>query len=284
MLMVFQIVCFIIFAPLISGLVQGLDRIISARMQGRVGPPVFQPFYDIAKLLQKKSTVVRSSQNIFIIFFLIFMIFSGCLFFTGQDFLLFFFSLMLANIFLILGAYKGSSPYSIIGANRELLQKMAIEPMILIMVMGLYFVTKSFSIATIAFYPSLVILYLPGIFIGFLYILTIKLRKSPFDLSTSHHAHQEIVKGITTEYSGWALAFIEIAHLYELTLIFGMIYLFFGAIPLLAIFMIALTYFFEIVVDNTCARLKWGHMLKSAWSIALVLGVGNLIVLYFYSV
>ena len=32
-------------------------------------------------------------------------------------------------------------------------------------------------------------------FVGFLYILTIKLRKSPFDLSYSHHAHQELVKG-----------------------------------------------------------------------------------------
>jgi len=281
MILFFQVVCFILLAPIITGLVQGVDRIISARMQGRVGPPVLQPFYDIAKLFQKKSTVVRGSQNVFMIFFLVFMIFSGCLFFTGQDFLLFFFSLMLANIFLILGAYKGSSPYSIIGAQRELLQKMAIEPMILIMVMGLYFVTKSFSIATIATYPVLVIFYLPGVFLGFLYILTIKIRKSPFDLATSHHAHQEIVKGITTEYSGWALAFIEIAHLYELAVIFGMIYLFFGASPILAIVMIAVTYFFEILVDNTCARLKWGQMLKSAWLIALVLGVGNLVVLYF---
>ena len=35
-----------------------------------------------------------------------------------------------------------------------------------------------------------------------LFILTIKLRKSPFDLSMAHHAHQELVRGITTEMSG----------------------------------------------------------------------------------
>jgi len=43
-----------------------------------------------------------------------------------------------------------------------------------------------------------------------LYILTIKFRKSPFDLSMSHHAHQEIVRGITTEFSGPALGLIEV--------------------------------------------------------------------------
>jgi len=38
---------------------------------------------------------------------------------------------------------------------------------------------------------------LPGIFLGFLYTLEIKFRKSPFDLSASHHAHQELVRGMT---------------------------------------------------------------------------------------
>ncbi|MBL7721530.1 MAG: NADH-quinone oxidoreductase subunit H, partial [Chitinophagaceae bacterium] len=36
----------IILAPLIGGLVYGLERIIKARMQRRIGPPVLQPFYD----------------------------------------------------------------------------------------------------------------------------------------------------------------------------------------------------------------------------------------------
>lgn len=59
-----------------------------------------------------------------------------------------------------------------------------------------------------------------------LYILTFKLRKSPFDLSMSHHGHQEIVKGITTEYSGRDLAVIEVTHWYETIIAFTLIYLF----------------------------------------------------------
>jgi formate hydrogenlyase subunit 4 len=69
--------------------------------------------------------------------------------------------------------------------------------------------------------------------VGYLYILTIKFRKSPFDLSMTHHAHQEIVKGLSTEFSGKALAAIEVAHWYENVLLLGIIYLFFSFHPLL---------------------------------------------------
>ncbi|MDD4127881.1 MAG: NADH-quinone oxidoreductase subunit H, partial [Methanomicrobium sp.] len=36
-------VLFVVFAPLIGGIIMGLDRKLTARMQGRVGPPVLQP-------------------------------------------------------------------------------------------------------------------------------------------------------------------------------------------------------------------------------------------------
>ena len=40
-------------------------------------------------------------------------------------------------------------------------------------------------------------------FLGFLFILAIKLRKSPFDLSTGQHAHQELVQGLNSDLSGF---------------------------------------------------------------------------------
>ena len=71
------------------------------------------------------------------------------------------------------------------------------------------------------------IVYLPGVFCGFLFILTIKLRKHPFDLSTSHHAHQEMVKGLTTEFNGVTLLIVEVSHWYENVFLMGIIALFF---------------------------------------------------------
>ena len=50
---ILSIVAYIVFAPILGGLTSGIDRKITARMQGRQGPPVLQPFYDVIKLLKK---------------------------------------------------------------------------------------------------------------------------------------------------------------------------------------------------------------------------------------
>ena len=43
MVRVISVVLFLVLAPLVGGLLDGLDRKISARMQGRIGPPLLQP-------------------------------------------------------------------------------------------------------------------------------------------------------------------------------------------------------------------------------------------------
>ncbi len=201
---------------------------------GRVGPPLLQPFYDVGKLFEKERAVVTTAQNFYVLAYLIFIALSGALFFAGGDLLLTVFAFTLAHVFLVLGgAYAVHSPYSHIGgAERELIQVMAYEPMIILAAVGLYMVSGSFYVTEIAATTVPAILYLPGVFLGFAVILTIKLRKSPFDISTSHHAHQEIVKGgITTEFSGSTLAQVEIAHWYENVFLLGFVFLFFAWNP-----------------------------------------------------
>jgi len=280
MLSLISVACYLVFAPFLGGLLSGIDRKITARMQGRVGPSVFQSFYDVAKLLQKESLVVRRSQTIYILFFFIFIIFTGALFFAGGDLLLVIFSLTLAGIFFVLGGFKASSPYSYVGAMRELIQMMAYEPMVLIAAVGVYLVTGTFYVKQIMAFNLPLIIFLPAIFLGLVYVFTIKLRKSPFDLSTSHHGHQELVKGITTEFSGPALALIEIAHWYENIFLLGLIFLFFASNPILGIILALAVYFFEIVIDNSFARMKWQFTLASSWLVAIILGCGNLFLLF----
>ena len=274
-----RVLLYLVTAPVVGGLLVGLDRKITARMQARQGPPLLQPFYDVCKLWQKENIVVRRSQNYYILLFLVFVVFTGGLFFSGSDLLLVIFALTLAAIFFVLGAYKASSPYSFVGAERELIQMMAYEPMVLLTAIGMYMVTKSFQVDEIAHHPHLLVLALPGVFLGFLYTLEIKFRKSPFDLSSSHHAHQELVKGITTEFSGRGLAMIEIAHWYENVFLLGWVYLFFASLPMVGIAASAFVFLFVILVDNVFARLKWQAALKSAWLVAAVLGFGNIIFL-----
>lgn len=276
-------ILYIILAPFVGGFIAGVDRKITARMQDRVGPPIFQPFYDFRKLLRKEVVVVNKAEQFFVLFFLVFMIFTGTLFFMGSDILLIIFAFTLTSIFLVVAAYSTNSPFSTIGAERELLQMMAYEPMVLITVLGFYLAKGTFNVNEIVNGNMPAIVYLPGIFLGYVYILAIKLRKSPFDLSSSHHAHQEIVKGITTEFAGPTLALVEVAHWYENILLLGFVYIFFRwtsiySIPV-AIGVSGMVYFFEILIDNVSARVKWDFLIKSSWAIGASIGFVNLIIL-----
>ena len=270
-------------APLLGGLLGGFDRIVTARMQGRVGPPVLQPFFDVLKLLQKRTVVVNHAQAYYVFCFFLFVVLTGALFFMGGDLLLVVFALTVGSLFLVLAAYSPNSPYSNIGAERELLQMMSYEPMLLLMALGLYQAAHSFQVHALVADSQPLWIALPGVFLGFVYILTIKLRKSPFDLSTSHHGHQELVKGLTTEFSGSQLALIEVGHWYENILLIGLVYLFFAAyaawIGLLAVMVV---YLFEILIDNSYARLTWQWTLKTSWAVTLVFGVVNVLVLYYF--
>lgn len=273
-------IAYVVLAPVLGGLLAGVDRIITARMQRRVGPPLLQPFYDVFKLLEKRTVVVNRLQNPSIFCHLIFMITTGFLFFAGSDILLIIFVLTLAAVFLVLAAYSSGSPFSHLGAERELILMTAYEPMVLMTLIGIYKVTASFHFYTILQEGKPLIVYLPAIFIGFVYILTMKLRKSPFDISYAHHAHQELVQGIMSDFSGTSIAMVEIAHWYETVFLLGFIYLFFAFNPVVGILAVVLTYLLEILIDNTFARYTWADALRSAWLVALVLGGGNLIALY----
>lgn len=270
----------VILSPFVGGLVIGIDRIITARMQSRIGPPVLQPFYDVLKLFEKQKLAVNRFHGDFVLCALIFTVISVALFFAGQNLLITLFALVVANVFLVLAGYAGNSPYSSIGAERELLQMLATEPMILLSAVGFYMVVGSFDVAQIAQTNQPLIVYLPGVFLALTYVMTIKLRKSPFDLATSHHAHQELVKGLTTEFAGQSLAWFEVIHWYETVLLLGLIYLFFANIPLIGFLAVLFIYFIEILIDNINARIKWELMLGSAWVVTLVLGIGNLFILY----
>lgn len=272
-----------ILVPLAGGLLTGADRIITARMQRRKGPPLLQPFYDVAKLLGKDSPTAHINIRFYVTFSLFFVAFAVILLFTGQDLLLCVFSFTLGCIFFVIAGYASCSPFSVVGAERELVQIMCYEPMLFLAAFGFYKATGSFH-ATDAFAMGKpIILKLPLIFIGLTYILTIKLRKSPFDLSTSHHGHQEIVKGITTELSGSCLAMVEIKHWFEIGFTMALVYLFFVfANPLSHILAIAaclVVYFLEIVIDNTFARLKWKATLLTSWIATGVASLCNFILL-----
>lgn len=271
----------IIVAPFIGGLLAGIDRKLTARLQGRYGPPLLQPFYDFFKLLGKSKIATSRTQFIWLIGYLVFMI--TCLVFLvlQQDLLLLVFLLGFAGISFVLAGFSTKSPYSHFGANRELLQILSYEPILLLFAVAVYAQNGSFMISTIMENSTPLLASLWPVFIAVLVALTIKMRKSPFDISTSHHGHQELVKGIMTEISGPYYALVTLTEWYELVLVLGLVALFWSN-PLWVGILIALAAFIvEILIDNINARLTGGLMVRICWAAALVLCVLNILYLYF---
>lgn len=274
------VLVFAVCAPVLGCLLEGLDRKVSAHMQGRVGPRLLQPYYDLRKLLSKEQATVNAVDESYVVCALLFAILAGGLFISGSNLLMCVFLVTLGTLFVIIAAYSSRSPYADTGADRECLQVMSYEPMLLIMTVGFFTATQSFDIASLRALPMPIIVMLVPIFLGLVFILTIKLRKSPFDLSYSHHAHQEIVKGITTEMSGRTLALVDIMHWCESVLFLMWVGMFFiwdnPWSIVLAVVMMAVVWFFEVFIDNNFARVKWQKCLKMAWVVALVAGIVNL--------
>ena len=284
---VIGIVAFLFAAPVLGCLLAGIDRKLSAGLQGRVGPKLLQPYYDFRKLLDKEDATVNGAQDMYVLLYLVFIVLSGVVFFAGGNFLLCVFILTLGSLFLIVAAYASRSPYAELGAQREIVQVMSYEPMVLLVAAGLFMATGTFRVEDMLAAELPAVRYAPLIFIGFVYVLTIKLRKSPFDISMSHHAHQELVRGLTTELSGKTLAMIELSHWYENILFLGWVGIFLlwggptpGSIAVCVVVCLAV-YFLEILIDNNFARVKWQTMLKCSWLVALVLGGINIVYLLF---
>ena len=277
------VLAYLILAPFLGALLDGVDRIISARMQRRKGPSLLQPFYDLGKLFSKEMIAVNNVQLLLNLSYLVILMIAGCMLFYGADLLMVLFILSTADMFLIMAASSDSSPYANMGASREMLQMMAYEPLTLLIAVGFYLTTGSFQVSDIIRADTSAVLWMPGLLVGFMFTAAIKFRKSPFDLSTSHHAHQEMVKGLTTEMSGTTLAIMNIAEYYEMVLLLGIFCLFFINSTwwswIVAVLICAVIFFMETLWDNISARVKWKTLLYSCWVVTLVAGGVNILIL-----
>jgi ech hydrogenase subunit B len=271
---------FVLLAPVFGGLLAGVDRILSARMQGRVGPPLLQPFYDLGKLFQKDARQVNPIVEPLLLGHLGFMAATGAMLLGGTDLIFVAFVLALAALFLVLAAGSVNSPYSFAGAERELIVLLASEPFFILMLAAICKVANANSYQGVLASNVMVAPQLIGILIAFSFVATIKLRKSPFDISTSHHAHQELVSGLTSDMSGRLLAYVEMAHWFESAILCAFLVLFFNWAWPLGIVAFLVAYLLEILVDNSTSRAKWQLVLRSSWVVTLLFSGGNVLALF----
>ena len=263
----------IAFAPIIGGLIYGVERVVRARMQNRQGPPILQPFYDMLKLMDKQAFIVNHYHTLFGLMHFITLWIVVAFIILGQNLLYIVFLHLLSTVFIILAGFSVKSIYSHIGSNRELLAMIAYEPILIMMAVGFYVLNGTFDISQIRENASqLDSLFL--IFLAFLTVIPIKLKKSPFDAT---EAHQEIVGGVEVEFSGIFFEFVYMAKWLEYVFVYLLLILFAGNNAILGTVLLTAVFLLVNLVDNSTARVKISHMIKIVLIIGLTFGMVNLI-------
>lgn len=271
----------LVLAPLLGGLVAGVDRVVTARLQSRMGPPLMQPFFDVGKLMSKVIPPASQWQGLFVRWALVASLASDVLLAAGADVLMCFFVQAASACFVALGAFCGSSPYSKIGAQRELFQLLAYEPVFLVCILCMAKAAGGFDAHSMMAAQSQPLLFkMPLIVPGLVFVLLVKLRKSPFDIAASHHMHQEVVRGVYTDYAGRDFALLEIAHWADVTVVLWICSFLWATGPLQMVAVGFIALMVAVVIDNISARLTWRHMLKVVAPLSLALATANLIWLY----
>lgn len=240
-------------------LFMGIKRKLIARMQNRIGPPIWQPFYDVIKLFEKGESDSKANENIiFRIMPLVYLIttFSLFLFLPFSiisfhlDFILFIYIFILGGAFYILLGIVSNSPYGYIGSMRDMTLMFCYEIIFAIVIFT--FVVFA-GIQTLAdFNESWMLLKLPIASVCLFIIALVETRITPFD---TVEAHTEIIGSVETEFSGRSLAFFEISNGLRLAFfVFLTTLLFFGFKNLLSFSIMSLIMLFVLTFTQatTC--------------------------------
>ena len=265
--------------PVLIGLLLGLDRMLTARLQGRKGPGVLQSLRDLVKLLSKKGSYVNRSQMAFAYLSLAVQAIAAYVLVTGGDVLTAFLLSGVGSFLMVIAAMSVRSPYSHLGAHRELMQIMCIEPVVMLIVLSMGYVSGTFIGSEM---DQMMFLSLPLAIVAMVPMLLIRMEKSPFDIAT---AHSEIVSGPYVEFSGRTLGITKLAHWFELAVMFGILTLLFGITdpvlgPIVGALVVLIAVFVMALIDNTTARLTRWSMLRFSLTFCLGAVALNLFVIY----
>ncbi|MDI6826174.1 MAG: NADH-quinone oxidoreductase subunit H [Candidatus Aenigmarchaeota archaeon] len=272
----------ILFIPIFLGFVyEGILRKVAARMQNRVGPPIWQPLLDFIKLLSKESFEVIGSHHFLISFLSILAVASLLVIvFTFPfvsllnfrwDFILVIYLLVFSTACFILAGFSFPSPYPLIGSTREITLLLAYElPLIIIL---LFFGMSYYSLLLL---PENLIVSFPLFFTAFLLITQAKLGYQPFNIG---EAEQEIVAGYLTECSGFELAMFNLAKSLRMFIMISLASILFFNFKNIVAFVLSslIILFFVILLRVTLARFRIDQGFKFLWLVSIPLILIDLI-------
>ena len=232
------------FALLVAMFFKGLDRRVEARLQRRVGPPLIQPWLDIAKLLTKETLIPKTAcRSAFLMapvfgftgmavcaaFIPIPGVFNGL--FNMGDLLVIFYLLPLPAIALMVGGSASSSPFGAMGFSREMTLMFAYEMPLLAVMLAvamkvgmatgggaefslLKIVAMQQQVGSFGFNPTMI----PAL-LAYLIFLPGTMGVVPFDIP---EAETELIEGPLLEYGGPLLALFQITSALKTFVVLGL--------------------------------------------------------------
>ena len=280
-----------LFTLVFGLIVSWVARKVSALVQWRVGPPLFQPFYDVLKLMGKEILIPQDAQRtVFIAAPLVGM--AGVLLLSTMlwritfepitpfvgDIIVAIYLMMLPSLALILGSSASASPHATIGTAREMKLVMGYElPLVLAFIVVIIKTGGQLNLAVIAQQtPALSISGMLAFLVALLCVQA-KLGFVPFDIAESE---TEIASGVLIEYSGALLAVWKVMQammLVALPLFLVMVFLGGFGISLWAgLGKYLLIVVLLILIKNTNPRVRIDQAMKFFWvycGIALAVAV-----------
>ncbi|MBC8447286.1 MAG: NADH-quinone oxidoreductase subunit H [Chloroflexi bacterium] len=284
---------------------QWIDRRVAARLQGRIGPPWFQPLADFIKLMAKEDMLPVGAHEwacAALPVVSLAAVLTAALYipvggrattaFEG-DLIVVIFLLSIPSLAYFLAGWLSVSVFSVVGGNRSLLQYFAYEVPFLMVLSGPAILSGSWSISRIAAQQSQtawMVLVQPLGFLLALVGLIGKLKRSPFDIPK---AKSEIGAGSLTEFSGRKLALWYLTlHIKTVVGIFLLVNVFLGgcsiglAVPATLVFGIKALLILLIlsVASVLYARLRIDQLANLGWRVLAPLALLQMLVIIWIGV
>jgi NADH-quinone oxidoreductase subunit H len=293
MKLIFNLLVFpgFLFAATVGLFAGWFDRKVTARIQWRVGPPLFQNFWDILKLLGKETILPESAKITFLLApymglisvsivstMLGLTLISPQIGFAG-DLIVVIYLLLIPAVATMLGASSSRNPLASVGASREMKLVLAYElPFLLSIITVIIKNSGSIQLGQVLEFQRYFgsnIFSVSGIlaFIVAVLCMQAKLGLVPFDAS---EAEQEIMAGVLIEYSGLPLAVFKVVKamlLYTMPLLIIVLFmgrdtdLFFLSAKFISLLLVM------VLIKNTNPRLRIDQIMRFFWRLPTALGL-----------
>ncbi len=285
--LVLEVIGMLLYATFMGFIFMGIERKAMARIQRRVGPPIYQPIIDTLKLLGKKESISHGfiydfgpifalGASITALLFLPLANFQ--LFSSNADLIVVAYLLEVPMLGIMLGAMSSGNPYSALGVQRGLLTMVAMQLPYGLAIIAIVQHWGTFKLSEIValqqvngwsiFIPALLLA-----MIVFDIVFQAMIGLEPFDIIT---APAEISMGPMVEYGGKQAAILFTQHAVQLfaeTAFFAILFLG-GASNLLELLIKQIAVLFiAIFVASIYPRFTIDQAAKFFWKWPTILGI-----------